>query len=565
MNTKSMYSCDFETTTDPADCRVWAWVAIHILNTTERFYGNTIEGFIQWLSGNSKKCYFHNLKFDGSFILDYLLKTNWTLNKSKKSMQPYEFNTLISDKGFFYTMALKFPKANIEIIDSLKILPYSVDAIAKGWRLPVQKLTIDYKAYREYGHELTEKEKAYITNDALIIALALKKVFEEGYHKITAGSNAFNFYVDKCAGGKKKFQKIFPPPQNDSYLRKAYRGGFTYVNPIFQNKIVGAGRVYDVNSLYPFSLHSPHAYPYGEPVYFTGEYKPNEKYPLYFQRFYADFKLKDGYLPTLQLKNTPGYIPTEYITESINSNTTITMTSVDLELFFEHYDVENFRPIDGYMYKAKIGLFDNYIDYFYEQKRIAKSEGNYAKYQLAKLMLNSFYGKMATNPVVTSRWPYLKNDQVAYYPGEPENRQPVYIPVGCFCTAYARDTTIRAAQKCYDRFIYADTDSLHVLGDYDVPGLDVDDYRLGAFKHESTFTQAKYLRAKLYMEQIITGQGNNFLLCDWDVKGAGMTKRVKNFVNLNNFCYGTEYDGKLANKIVPGGTVLLDTTFTIRA
>lgn len=565
MNSKYTYSCDFETTTDPADCRVWAWVAIRIENTSERHYGNTIESFIEWLSTKSKKCYFHNLKFDGSFILDYLLKSNWTLNKNKKELQPYEFNTLISDKGFFYAMTLKFPQANIEIIDSLKILPYSVDAIAKGWKLPIQKLTIDYKAYREYGHKLTEKEIAYITNDALIVAMALKSVFAENYHKITAGSNAFNYFVDNCAGGKKNFKKTFPSPKNDKYLRSAYRGGFTYVNPLYKNKIVGAGRVYDVNSLYPYSLHSPHVYPYGDGVYFTGAYQPNEKYPLYFQRFYANFKVKEGYLPTIQLKNTPGYIPTEYITESINDSTPITMTSVDLALFFDHYDVYDYRPIDGYMYKGRPGMFDSYIDYFYNQKRVAKSEGNFAKYQLAKLMLNSFYGKMATNPIVCSRWPYLKNGQVAYYPGEPEERQPVYIPVGCFCTAYARDVTIRAAQKCYGRFMYADTDSLHVLGDYDVPGLDVDDYRLGAFKHESTFTQAKYLRPKLYMEQIIIGQGNNFLLCDWDVKGAGMTKRVKTNVTLNNFKYGMEYDGKLTNKIVPGGTVLLDTTFTIRA
>ena len=163
-----MYSCDFETTTDPADCRVWAWVAINILNTNERNYGNTIESFIQWLSGKSKKCYFHNLKFDGSFILDYLLKTNWTLNKSKKDLQPYEFNTLISDKGFFYTMALKFPKANIEIIDfkSLKLSEKFTPAVyeyKKGvWEggsvsmfTPVMKFTL-FERFSEEVLEVTE-------------------------------------------------------------------------------------------------------------------------------------------------------------------------------------------------------------------------------------------------------------------------------------------------------------------------------------------------------------------------------------------------------------------------
>lgn len=564
MNFKNKYSCDFETTTSPDDCRVWAWVAININDTNIKRYGNTIESFIDFLNTGPMQCYFHNLKFDGSFILDHILKTNWKLNKNKKSLNEREFNTLISDKGFFYTMTLRFKTHTVEIIDSLKILPYSVDAIAKGWKLPISKLTIDYKAYREPGHELTEKEIAYITNDALIVAMALKAVFNEQYHKITAGSNAFNYFVDNCCGGKKNFRKLFPIPQNDGYIRKSYRGGFTYVNPMFKNIEVGEGRVYDVNSLYPFALHSPHIYPYGEPVYYVGEYPQNNKYPLFVQRFYADFKLKPDHLPTLQLKNTPGYVPTEYVTESIDDTTPITMTSVDLQLFFDHYDIYNYRPIDGYMYKGKSGMFDSYIDHFYEQKRIAKSEHNYAKYQLAKLMLNSFYGKMATNPTVCSRWPYLKNNQVAYYPGEVETRNPVFIPVGCFCTAYARDTTIRAAQKCFHRFMYADTDSLHVLGDYDVPGLDVDDYRLGAFKHESTFTSAKYLRPKLYMESIITGKGDSFLMLDWNVTGAGMTKQVKKQVNFKSFQYGAEFSGKLTTKTVPGGTVLLDTTFTIR-
>ena len=153
MRTSNIWSCDFETTTDPDDCRVWAWVAINIYDNTKREYGNSISTFIDFLWGYNRKCYFHNLKFDGTFILDYLLKNGWSLNKEKKDLQTCEFNTLISDKGFYYTMCLCFgPKSKCEIIDSLKILPYSVDAIAKGWKLPVQKLHIDYKAYREPGH-----------------------------------------------------------------------------------------------------------------------------------------------------------------------------------------------------------------------------------------------------------------------------------------------------------------------------------------------------------------------------------------------------------------------------
>lgn len=550
------WSCDFETTTDPQDARVWAWVAINIADHDKRFYGIDIESFIEWLSKESRTVYFHNLKFDGSYILDHILRTGWTLAHSIKGMQEKQFNTLISDKGFFYTMQLKFKKHSTRIIDSLKIINSSVDAIAKGWKLPVSKLSIDYNEKRERGHQLTPEEKDYITNDALIIAIALKSILDQGMTKITAGSNAFHYYVNECCGGDKNFRRMFPVPDNDAFIRKAYRGGFSYVNPMFQNKVVGSGRVYDVNSLYPFSLHSPHLYPYGEGIYYTGEYREDKEYPLFVCHILADFHIKKDHIPTLQLKNNPGYIPTEYI-YSTNESVELYLTSVDYALFLDQYEIDSLQFIDGYKYKARSGMFDNYIDHWYKVKADSKAEHNMAMYQLSKLMLNSFYGKMATNPQVASRWPYLDEDKniVCYAAGEIEQREPIYIPVGVFCTAYARDVTIRAAQSCYDRFMYADTDSLHVLGDYNVPGLPVDDFKLGYFKHESTFTQAKYIRAKLYMELI-----ND----KWDIKGAGMTKDVKRQVTLENFHEGMIYQGKLKQKVVPGGIVLYPTTHQIR-
>ena len=36
------YSCDFETTADIDDCRVWAWVAIDIDNTDKKYLGNAL-------------------------------------------------------------------------------------------------------------------------------------------------------------------------------------------------------------------------------------------------------------------------------------------------------------------------------------------------------------------------------------------------------------------------------------------------------------------------------------------------------------------------------------------
>lgn len=83
------YSCDFETTTDPNDCRVWAWVAIDIDNQHERFYGNSITSFFEWVFGlKNSVAYFHNLKFDGEFILHYLLSMGLRSTKKLKTYNP---------------------------------------------------------------------------------------------------------------------------------------------------------------------------------------------------------------------------------------------------------------------------------------------------------------------------------------------------------------------------------------------------------------------------------------------------------------------------------------------
>ena len=102
------YSCDFETITDPNDARVWAWIAIDIDNNDTIIIDNSIEGFFSWIgNGESKTCYFHNLKFDGSYILDYALKNGFTAVSDSYHLEPMQLATLISDTGLFYTMTMK--------------------------------------------------------------------------------------------------------------------------------------------------------------------------------------------------------------------------------------------------------------------------------------------------------------------------------------------------------------------------------------------------------------------------------------------------------------------------
>ena len=553
-----LYTADFETTTDPTDCRVWAYGICEIGNPDNFTYGNDINDFMKWANEQGKATvYFHNLKFDGEFILCWLFENGFKYVDDRRGLEKNTFTTLISDKGQFYSMEICFErkekeKKSLTIYDSLKILPFSVAAIAKGFNLPISKLEIDYNETREKGHILTKEEIDYLRNDVDIVARALNTLFEQGLNKMTQGSNALYDY--KQTVGNKNFNKWFPIPDYDSDIRQSYKGGFTYLNPKFKELDLTEGIVLDVNSLYPSVMYYQ-PLPYGEGIFFKGKYKEDKIYNLYVQMFTCQFELKPGYIPTIQLKNNLSFIPTQYLESSDGEDVTLCLTNVDLELFMEHYEVFNIEYHSGWKFKSTIGLFKDYIDKWNKVKMESTLNGNKAMRTLAKLMLNALYGKFALNPNVQSKIPWYDNGIVKYKLGEKETRDPIYIPAGTFITAWARHKTISSAQKVYDRFVYADTDSLHLIGTEIPDMLEVDPVKLGAWKHESTFTRARFIRQKSYIEEI---DGVLNITC------AGMPDRCYQFVTWDNFHTGMSYTGKLGMTHVEGGIVLKDIPFSIK-
>ena len=553
-----LFTADFETTTDPLDCRVWACGICSIDETHSFKYGNSLEWFIEFAKNNiGSTFYFHNLKFDGEFILCYLFEHGYKHVTDRKKLKTKTFTTLISDKGQFYSLEICFNKdedktEKITIYDSLKILPFSVEAIAKGFNLPISKLEIDYDEKREIGHILTPQEIDYLRNDVEIISRALLTLFNQDLRQMTQGSNALYDY--KKIVGKKNFSKWFPIPDYDFDIRQSYKGGFTYCDPRRQGQDIGEGIVLDVNSLYPSVMYYQ-PLPYGEGIFFEGKYKPDKLYNLYVQMFTCQFELKENYIPTIQLKNNLSFIPTAYLSSSEDEEVTMCLTSVDLELFFEHYHVYNITWHNGWKFKSTTVLFKEYIDKWNAVKMESTLNGNKAMRTLAKLMLNALYGKFALNPNVQSKIPYYDNGIIKYTLGEKETRNPIYIPVGTFITAWARHKTITSAQKVYDRFLYADTDSLHLIGTEIPKGLEVDPVKLGTWKHESTFTRARFIRQKTYIEEI---DGELNITC------AGMPSLCYKHVTWDNFIAGSSFEGKLQFTHVQGGVVLKDIDFTIK-
>ena len=250
------FTADFETATWIEDeSFVWAWALCEIGNVENLTIGNSIESFFERISKEvNPVILFHNLKFDGEFILYHLLKNGFTYTE-KLERKNKTFSTLISDMGLFYQIEVYFEVGKktkkVTFLDSLKIINQSVEQIAKTFNLPISKLSIDYNEPRKRGHILTKEEQDYITNDVVIVAKALENLYSMGLTKMTAGSNAlFNY---KQILTQNKFDKIYHKLtyQCDNDLRQAYKGGFTYLNPYYEGRDVNEGEVLDVNSLYP--------------------------------------------------------------------------------------------------------------------------------------------------------------------------------------------------------------------------------------------------------------------------------------------------------------------------
>ena len=594
------YTADFETTTDENDCRIWAYALCNIDDPEEFHYGTTFEEFMEFCSHPKQNytLYVHNLKFDGSFVISWLLHSGFDYISDRKERRDHTFTTLITDMGQFYAIEIYFEVKGhhtnkVKILDSLKIFPnFSVERVAEGFALPIRKLEIDYKMKRPIGWKLTEQEIAYIRNDVEIMARALKIMFDEGLNKMTIAGDAFASYKEFVP----KFRKRFPvlPKAVDADIRLSYRGGFTYVNEIYKEKPVGRGICIDKNSMYPSKMVQQ-PLPYGKPEFFEGEYQYDEEMPLFIQSLSCKFELKEGKIPNIQLKNNLSFMPNEYLSSSNDEIITVSLCSPDYQLFRENYDISEITYHGGWKFKQCQGMFDDYINYWMDQKIKAGKEGNQPMRQIAKLMLNSLYGRFGLSINARQKFPYLDEKGIVRFGLLPEEeREPVYIPVACFITSYGRVDTIRTSQKIRDyslakygkdAYLYSDTDSIHcTLTDEDLEALKddifIDDYALGAWAKESDFDRALFIRQKCYVEEE-NGKLN--------VTVAGLPKYLTPLITFDNFKRGFSTEGltlnqmidlasengateeeikklhpKLTYKYVKGGVILADTDFTIK-
>ncbi len=582
-NKRKVFVGDFETTVYSGQTftEVWASALVE-LGTEDVLIHHSIEETFNYLTNldTNVLVYYHNLKFDGSFWLDYLIiKKNFKhayhqYNEEgtdvswlkEKDMKNHELKYSISDRGMWYTVIFKERGHLIEIRDSLKLLPFSVRELGKSFGTKHHKLDMEYKGFRYAGCEITPEEQEYIANDVLVVKEALEIMYEQNHKKLTIGACCLSEFKNTCNG---EWETLFPDltaieidrnlydsSTADEYIRHSYRGGWCYIVPEKANQIKKNGTTADVNSLYPsmMSSESGNKYPIGRPKFWKGNFIPDEAIAdnkFFFVRIKTRFYIKENMLPFVQIKGSLYYKGTEalemsdyfdrktqkyyqkyYDREGILHDTrvTLTLTMTDYKLFLDHYNVCDFEILDGCYFFNAIGLFDPYIEKY---KKI-KLENKGALRTLAKLFLNNLYGKMASSTDSSFKVAYQKDDQSIGFISVPENNKSAgYIAIGSAITSYARNFTIRSAQQNYygkDKrgFIYADTDSIHCdLKPEEIKGIKVHDKDFCCWKLESCWDVGIFVRQKTYVEHVIKEDLESIEHPYYNVKCAGMPNRCK--------------------------------------
>jgi len=522
---KPVYYADTETTTydEEKGVRVYLWCIVDTLKS--QYHGFDVESLYKFLHKTTGIFYFHNLKFDWSYLEWYMLKNN----KKYKIMERYG-------------QIFKITFGKCELRDSMNLINLSLDELGKTYCKNYHKTSINYDV--PYEHQATQEEIEYCFNDVYVLREGLEnwktnmksllhrnnmvKTEESVDNKITYASIAFEGFKELSL-----YDKVCPKTTLNEYrlFGKAYHGGFVYSNPQGIKKNI---TMIDCNSMYPY-IYVTKNLPYGKP-YYISEYDEIIKKDFYIISVNITFALKEGYIPIIGggFGKYGGINYQSYCEDEIE----LVVCKYDWELIQEFYDIE-FTYNWGYCWNTCSEFYKKYGDIFMMEKKNATTK---ILRSLAKVMLNSPYGKTAMNGLNEIREYYLDEDDVVKskitgYKTDEKAYQ--YLPQAISITAQARKHLLTTAKMIgFDKVQYMDTDSIKFDNkNVDLSKIWIDDKELGAWKDEGHPTYFKTIAPKKY---IIYNDGKLEITC------AGFSKKAL----TKQLYHGQEVDNDKALELI---------------
>ena len=598
-----MYSADFETC-DDLEAPIYGdiyrqkvWLAgIMNIETKEMFYYQDLDYFMEKIfsrgTNQNTEIAFHNLRFDGSFIVPWLLRNGYTVTHDKPLAK--EFSVLIDKMNNWYSIRIQVTKRRrVTLWDSTKLFPMKLEQLHEVYGTPTQKIKEDsafYEYARPRDHVITEEELMYFKNDLLVLAETIE-AHTERYgllFKKTQASQSFNEFEKSF----KSWRRRFPPMEEleDMSIRKAYWGGISYVNPKHQGKDLYNIGVYDINSSYPYQ-QAYQKLPYGTMLKETKNENPDMS-KFWIATVVMEFKLKEGRIPCIPsraIEEGEIFSTDKWLSDS-EGIVVLKFCCIDYLTIKDSYDFKIIEWINVWhwawrvhpeitRYIRKNDTEKNKYGKLSKTEKDPKLKNEYkSRRQRAKINSNSYYGKFGEEIIKEGKTPYLRlNDDVIYVQDHEEIQKMgkrKFLPVAIATTAWGRNHLLSLANLLEDDFIYCDTDSVHYLkesGDSIIKGaemagiIDIDPLKLGAWDYEGTYWRGRFLRSKCYYEEKKDSKFPEVTLAGLPADDVHNRKK-RTCCTWDNFHIGLIIpggNGKLASIRTPTGNKLVPVDFEI--
>lgn len=588
-------------------------------------YVNAIRGRIVEQNKRNAIIYFHNMKFDAYNILYALLTLGYIYTDDIKQL-------LIQDSNW-YTFRLNYRGISLEFRDSYKLISQPLRSFQKTFGLSIGKSTED--SWKDRLDEvatvnalLNRTEPGlmeYALLDVDVLQAGLDKFWGlqggKKASKLTAASLAYSEWLSvieehgyRTADGvyhkgfieedKKKKLTIVMDDDMPKFIHDitnyTYRGAVCYPNPDYTNKSLKGIYVYiDANSLYPSAMlpsvqgrnrynqmELTHYYPVGVPVRLksmpTEEIMKDRRY-VSFLKLKIKAKIKpDAVIPFVSLgrQGRVGegfnrlYRTNEFLREI---DETFWVTSIDYRSIQNYYDIEELEFIEGIIYtpeNTSNDIFNEYISKWRRIKEQAAREGNAGLKQLAKIMLNSLYGKFAQSiDNIETFFEFGENGSLTVSEGSFDGKTSLKnMGIAAMITSYSREILLDVANILSpEEFLYCDTDSIIMTESgwrkiREVKGL-LDKAEFGCWDVEHIVKEVKILHQKCYMITEFEAFQRDHKRERTVVKCAGASEDIKRFIRYDNFNRGETIKGARMKKSKQtiGGITLESRPFSIKA
>lgn len=588
-------------------------------------YVNAIRDRIVEQNKRNAIIYFHNMKFDAYNILYALLTLGYIYTDDIKQL-------LIQDSSW-YTFRLNYRGISLEFRDSYKLISQPLRSFQKTFGLSIGKSTED--SWKDRMDEvatvnalLNRTEPGlmeYALLDVGVLQAGLDKFWElqggKKASKLTAASLAYSEWLRVIEEhgyrtadgvhhegfieeGKKKKLTIVMDEDMPKFIHDitnyTYRGAVCYPNPDYTNKTLKGIYVYiDANSLYPSAMlpsvqgrncynqmELTHYYPVGVPVRLksmpTEEIMKDRRY-VSFLKLRIKAKIKpDAVIPFVSLgrQGRVGkgfnrlYRTNDFLREI---DETFWVTSIDYRSIQNYYEIEEQEFIEGIIYTPKNtsnDVFNEYISKWRKIKEQAAREKNAGLKQLAKIMLNSLYGKFAQSiDNVETFFEFGENGSLTVSEGSFDGKTSLKnMGIAAMITSYAREILLDVANLLSpNEFLYCDTDSIIMTESgwrkiREVKGL-LDKAEFGCWDVEHIVKEVKILHQKCYMITEFEAFQRDHKRERTIIKCAGASEDIKRFIRYDNFNRGETITGarmKKAKQTI-GGITLESRPFSIKA